>query len=144
MKVAMIMIEDFLVLFLQSVDEVHVSMLDNHDGVSHNNNNAQHQSGSQPHGIMRKLPEDAEGAMVMVAMEDSLNGPVAALIRLVDPPVFDNFLEAAIPLRFIFFLVGPDYSNVDYHEVGRAMSTLFSDDVSILLILLTTRGQLPI
>ena len=107
-------------------------MLDNHDSVSHNNNNSQQQHAANIHreGIMRKLPQDAEGAMVMVAMEDSLNGPGAALIRLVDPPVFDNFLEAPIPLRFIFFLVGPDYSNVDYHEVGRAMSTLFSDDVS--------------
>ena len=81
---------------------------------------------------MRKIPEDAEGAMVMVAMEDSLNGPVAALMRINDPPVVDKFLEAPIPLRFIFLLVGPDYSNVDYHEVGRAMSTLFSDDVSII------------
>lgn len=123
-------------------DFVYIPMTEIHDdntGISQNNNNAadgtnaSHETRDQQarEGITRKLDEDAEGALVMTAIEDSLKKPMTVLIRLANPQVHDGLLEAQVPLRFVFFLVGPEYSNVDYHEVGRAMSTLFSDDVSM-------------
>ena len=41
-----------------------------------------------------------------------------------------NLTEVPVPVRFIFFVLGPDHGQVDYHEVGRAMATLMSDTVS--------------
>ncbi len=80
-------------------------------------------------GIMRKIPSGSEAAIVMVATEESFEEPVMTLVRLEEAIVFENFLEVPVPLRFIFFMVGPSFGDTDYHEVGRAMATLFSDEV---------------
>uniref|UniRef100_A0A8C6WFH6 Anion exchange protein 3 n=1 Tax=Neogobius melanostomus TaxID=47308 RepID=A0A8C6WFH6_9GOBI len=36
-------------------------------------------------------------------------------------------LEVPVPVRFLFFLLGPSQSSMDYHEIGRSFSTLMSD-----------------
>ena len=41
-----------------------------------------------------------------------------------------DLTEVPIPVRFIYFLLGPQDSELDYHEVGRSMATLMSDKVS--------------
>ena len=41
-----------------------------------------------------------------------------------------DLTEVPVPVRFIYFLLGPADSDLDYHEVGRAMATLMSDKVS--------------
>ena len=38
-----------------------------------------------------------------------------------------------LPVRFIFFLVGPNDSEEDFHETGRAFATLMSSPVRDLL-----------
>lgn len=35
--------------------------------------------------------------------------------------------EVAIPVRFMFTLLGPRNSDLDYHEIGRSISTLMSN-----------------
>ena len=40
-----------------------------------------------------------------------------------------DLTEVPVPVRFIYFLLGPEDSDLDYHEVGRAMATLMSDKV---------------
>ncbi|XP_071791427.1 band 3 anion transport protein-like isoform X2 [Asterias amurensis] len=110
------------------VDEVRISMLENN-----NNSNVDlplsRRQTMHGDGIMRKIPAGAEAAIVMVATEESFEECVMTLVRLEEATVFENFLEVPVPLRFIFFMVGPSFGNTDYHEVGRAMATLFSDEV---------------
>ena len=79
--------------------------------------------------IMRKIPSGAEAAVVMVATDDAFEEMAMTLVRLEEATVFENFLEVPTPLRFIFFMVGPSFADTDYHEIGRAMATLFSDEV---------------
>lgn len=38
--------------------------------------------------------------------------------------------EIAIPVRFIFILLGPMSSGLDYHEIGRSIATLMSNKVN--------------
>lgn len=34
------------------------------------------------------------------------------------------------PIKFLIMVLGPSRTNVDYHEVGRALATLMSNPVS--------------
>uniref|UniRef100_A0A674NY79 Solute carrier family 4 member 1b (Diego blood group) n=1 Tax=Takifugu rubripes TaxID=31033 RepID=A0A674NY79_TAKRU len=38
-------------------------------------------------------------------------------------------MEAPMPVRFVFVLVGPSSADMDYHETGRAMAALLADKV---------------
>uniref|UniRef100_A0A6Q2ZI62 Anion exchange protein n=1 Tax=Esox lucius TaxID=8010 RepID=A0A6Q2ZI62_ESOLU len=60
---------------------------------------------------------------------DFLERPTVAFVRLKEAVVLDSALEAPVPVRFIFFLVGPNKSDMNYHETGRAMSALMADKV---------------
>uniref|UniRef100_A0A4W4DVW9 Anion exchange protein n=1 Tax=Electrophorus electricus TaxID=8005 RepID=A0A4W4DVW9_ELEEL len=66
-------------------------------------------------------------ALLQKRAVDSLQKPVVAFMRLQDSVVMDGILEAAVPVRFIFMLVGPSHSGVEFHECGRAMGTLMAD-----------------
>lgn len=39
-------------------------------------------------------------------------------------------LQVKIPVRFMFVLLGPPKADIDYHEVGRSISTLMSNTVT--------------
>lgn len=58
---------------------------------------------------------------------DFLQKPVVALVRLSDSVVMESALESPIPIRFVFVLVGPSQSNINYSECGRAMGALMAD-----------------
>jgi len=46
-----------------------------------------------------------------------------------------NLTEVPLPVRFIFVLLGPTgSSSLDYHEIGRSISTLMADDVCISFV----------
>lgn len=53
-----------------------------------------------------------------------------AFVRLNEAVLLESVLEVPVPVRFIFVLLGPSQSNVDYHEIGRSFSTLMSDKVN--------------
>uniref|UniRef100_A0A4W5Q971 Anion exchange protein n=1 Tax=Hucho hucho TaxID=62062 RepID=A0A4W5Q971_9TELE len=53
--------------------------------------------------------------------------PAMAFVRLGDSVVIEGALEAPVPVRFVFVLVGPSQGGVDYHESGRAMAALMAD-----------------
>uniref|UniRef100_A0A7N8YFX2 Anion exchange protein n=1 Tax=Mastacembelus armatus TaxID=205130 RepID=A0A7N8YFX2_9TELE len=53
--------------------------------------------------------------------------PTTVFVRLKEAVVLDSALEAPVPVRFIFVLVGPSKSDIDYHETGRAMAALMAD-----------------
>uniref|UniRef100_A0A7N8WS94 Anion exchange protein n=1 Tax=Mastacembelus armatus TaxID=205130 RepID=A0A7N8WS94_9TELE len=58
--------------------------------------------------------------------------PVVAFVRLSDSVVMESALECPVPVRFVFVLVGPSASGIDYSESGRAMGALMADWVFCL------------
>uniref|UniRef100_A0A8C2IP47 Solute carrier family 4 member 1a (Diego blood group) n=1 Tax=Cyprinus carpio TaxID=7962 RepID=A0A8C2IP47_CYPCA len=72
---------------------------------------------------------------------ENLQKPVIAFARLRDSVVMEGVLEAPIPVRFVFFLVGPSHSGMDYHESGRAMASLMADWVFTLEAYLATNEK---
>lgn len=49
-------------------------------------------------------------------------------MRLAEGISIPGVTEVPIPVRFIFILLGPKTVDLDYHEVGRAIATLMSND----------------
>ena len=78
--------------------------------------------------IMASLPDDSEGALTLCAAIESISKPIVAFVRLAESKLFKNALEIPLPLRFMFVVLTPKYSeDIDCHEVGRAFSTLMSN-----------------
>lgn len=65
--------------------------------------------------------------MFSIGALDFLQKPVVAFVRLSDSVVMESALESPIPIRFIFVLVGPSRSGMNYSESGRAMGALMAD-----------------
>lgn len=51
-------------------------------------------------------------------------------MRLKEAIALDSALEAPEPVRFVFLLIGPSSSDMDYYETGRAMAALMANKVS--------------
>ena len=79
--------------------------------------------------IRNKIPADAQATTVLVGAHNGLSCTVSAFVRLAFGCELGNFAEVNIPVRFVIVLLGPDDDNVDYHEVGRSISTLMSDKI---------------
>ncbi|OCT57724.1 hypothetical protein XELAEV_18003183mg [Xenopus laevis] len=77
--------------------------------------------------LLEKIPENAEASVVLVGCVEFLEQPTMAFVRLQEAVELDCVLEVSIPVRFLFVLLGPSTSNLDYHEIGRSISTLMSD-----------------
>ncbi|XP_066543095.1 anion exchange protein 3 [Hoplias malabaricus] len=77
--------------------------------------------------LMAKIPKDAEATVVLVGCVDFLEQPAMAFVRLNEAVMLESVLEVPVPVRFIFVLLGPSQTNIDYHEIGRSFSTLMSD-----------------
>lgn len=67
---------------------------------------------------------------------DFLERPTVAFVRLKESAVLGSAMEAPMPVRFVFVLVGPGKTDMDYHETGRAMAALMADKVSSLTLCL--------
>ncbi|KAH9489557.1 Anion exchange protein 3, partial [Bulinus truncatus] len=76
---------------------------------------------------MRRIPKRAEASNVLVGQVDFLKKPAMAFVRLAEGQLLENLTEVPLPVRFIFILLGPDKGGMDYHEVGRSLSTLMSN-----------------
>ncbi|XP_056607836.1 solute carrier family 4 member 1a (Diego blood group) [Triplophysa dalaica] len=91
----------------------------------------------------RDMVDRVEASVVLSGVVENLQKPVVAFARLRDSVVLDGVLESSIPVRFVFFLLGPSQSGLDYHESGRAMATLMADWVfSLEAYLATTEKDL--
>ncbi|XP_078535258.1 anion exchange protein 3 isoform X2 [Lissotriton helveticus] len=77
--------------------------------------------------LLEKIPDDAEAAVVLVGCVEFLEQPTMAFVRLNESVFLESVLEVPIPVRFLFILLGPRQSNMDYHEIGRSIATLMSD-----------------
>uniref|UniRef100_A0A8C5DGA7 Anion exchange protein n=1 Tax=Gouania willdenowi TaxID=441366 RepID=A0A8C5DGA7_GOUWI len=60
---------------------------------------------------------------------ESLERPTIAFVRLKEATALDSALEAPMPVRFVFVLIGPSKMEIDYHETGRTMAALMADKV---------------
>lgn len=77
--------------------------------------------------LLEKIPENAEATVVLVGSVDFLEQPTMAFVRLQEAVELDCVLEVPVPVRFLFVLLGPPSTNMDYHQIGRSISTLMSD-----------------
>nr|XP_061800207.1 electrogenic sodium bicarbonate cotransporter 1-like isoform X1 [Nerophis lumbriciformis] len=79
--------------------------------------------------FMKKLPRDAEASNVLVGEVDFLESPFVAFVRLQHAVMLGALTEVPVPTRFLFVLLGPRGKAKSYHEIGRAIATLMSDEV---------------
>uniref|UniRef100_A0A674MIH0 Anion exchange protein n=1 Tax=Takifugu rubripes TaxID=31033 RepID=A0A674MIH0_TAKRU len=79
--------------------------------------------------FMKKLPRDAEASNVLVGEVDFLDTPFVAFVRLQKAVMLGALTEVPVPTRFLFILLGPKGKAKSYHEIGRAIATLMSDEV---------------
>ncbi|CAK1554059.1 unnamed protein product [Leptosia nina] len=77
--------------------------------------------------IMKRIPDDAEATTVLVGAVGFLDQPTIAFVRLAQGILMPSITEVPIPVRFMFILLGPTTADLDYHEVGRSISTLMSN-----------------
>ncbi|XP_078062764.1 electrogenic sodium bicarbonate cotransporter 1-like isoform X4 [Mustelus asterias] len=79
--------------------------------------------------FMKKLPRDAEASNVLVGEVDFLDTPFIAFVRLKEAVMLGALTEVPVPTRFLFILLGPKGKAKSYHEIGRAIATLMSDEL---------------
>ncbi|XP_063998029.1 electroneutral sodium bicarbonate exchanger 1-like [Pogoniulus pusillus] len=79
--------------------------------------------------LLKRIPVAAEACSVLVAELDSLQQPVVAFVRLAQAVLLPGLTQVPVPTRFLFVLLGPAGKAQQYHEVGRCMATLMTDEV---------------
>nr|XP_032807288.1 sodium bicarbonate cotransporter 3-like isoform X10 [Petromyzon marinus] len=79
--------------------------------------------------FLRKIPQGAEASNVLVGEVDFLERPVIAFVRLSPAVLLSGLAEVPIPTRFLFILLGPSGKATQYHEIGRSIATLMSDEI---------------
>ncbi|XP_035244180.1 electroneutral sodium bicarbonate exchanger 1 isoform X1 [Anguilla anguilla] len=79
--------------------------------------------------FMKKIPTGAEASNVLVGELDFLERPIVAFVRLSPAILLSGLTEVPIPTRFMFILLGPDGKGQQYHEIGRSMATIMTDEI---------------
>ncbi|CAL1544319.1 unnamed protein product [Lymnaea stagnalis] len=79
--------------------------------------------------FMKKIPAGAEAANIFVGEVDYLNHQIVAFIRLTKAQVLGDLTEVPVPTRFVFLLLGPLGNQNKFHEIGRSIATLMSDEI---------------
>ncbi|KAL0978305.1 hypothetical protein UPYG_G00168670 [Umbra pygmaea] len=79
--------------------------------------------------FMKKIPIGAEASNILVGELDFLERPVVAFVRLSPAVLLTGLTEVPIPTRFLFILLGPDGKAQQYHEIGRSMATIMTDEI---------------
>jgi len=77
--------------------------------------------------ILKRIPAGAEAIVVLVGAVDFLDQPTIAFVRLAEGVFMPSLTEVTIPVRFMFTLLGPRNADLDYHEIGRSISTLMAN-----------------
>ncbi|XP_011500555.1 PREDICTED: electroneutral sodium bicarbonate exchanger 1 [Ceratosolen solmsi marchali] len=103
-----------------------VSITRNHSASALENGDANHRGNTH---FMRKIPAGAEASNILVGEVDFLDKTLSAFIRLSQASIMGDLTEVPVPTRFIFILLGPAGGISNFHEIGRAMATLMSDEV---------------
>ncbi|XP_070795256.1 anion exchange protein 4 [Pituophis catenifer annectens] len=77
----------------------------------------------------KKIPVGTEVANILVGEVSFLEKPFIAFVRLQNSMLLGSLTEVAFPSRFLFILLGPRARLKAYHEIGRAMATLLTDEL---------------
>jgi len=94
--------------------------------VGNGSENTEHKVNSH---FMKKIPKGAEASNILVGEVDFLEKPLSAFIRLQEATILGDLTEVPVPTRFLFVLLGPFGGIQRYHEIGRAVATVMSDEV---------------
>ena len=78
---------------------------------------------------MKKIPKGAEASNILVGEVDFLEKPFSAFIRLQEAAILGDLTEVPVPTRFLFIMLGPCGKLSTYHEIGRSVATIMSDEV---------------
>lgn len=81
----------------------------------------------QESDIKCRIPEGAEATNVLVGTLDDLEDSVLAFVRLAKGCNLAQVSEVSIPVRFLFVMLGPSENKESYHQIGRSIATLMSD-----------------
>ncbi|XP_024935831.1 electroneutral sodium bicarbonate exchanger 1 isoform X10 [Cephus cinctus] len=103
-----------------------ISISRNHSSTGLENGDINHKGNTH---FMRKIPPGAEASNILVGEVDFLDKTLSAFIRLSQAGIMGDLTEVPVPTRFIFVLLGPTGGISGFHEIGRAMATLMSDEV---------------
>jgi len=79
--------------------------------------------------FMKKIPKGAEASNILVGEVDFLEKPFSAFIRLQEAAILGDLTEVPVPTRFLFIMLGPCGKLSTYHEIGRSVATIMSDEV---------------
>ncbi|XP_015214447.1 sodium-driven chloride bicarbonate exchanger isoform X4 [Lepisosteus oculatus] len=79
--------------------------------------------------FMKKIPPGAEASNILVGELEFLDRPVVAFVRLSPAVLLTGLAEVPIPTRFLFILLGPLGKLQQYHEIGRSIATLMTDEI---------------
>ncbi|KAK6326956.1 hypothetical protein J4Q44_G00026010 [Coregonus suidteri] len=79
--------------------------------------------------FMKKIPPGAEASNVLVGEVEFLERPIIAFIRLSPAVLLTGLTEVPVPTRFLFLLLGPFGKGPQYHEIGRSIATLMTDEI---------------
>ncbi|CAM2118372.1 unnamed protein product [Caretta caretta] len=79
--------------------------------------------------FQKKIPAEAEVSNILVGEVDFLEKPFIAFIRLQEAVELGALTEVAFPSRFLFILLGPRAKVKAYHEIGRAVATVLTDEL---------------
>ncbi|XP_043825311.1 sodium bicarbonate cotransporter 3 isoform X1 [Dromiciops gliroides] len=79
--------------------------------------------------FMRKIPTGAEASNVLVGEVHFLERPIIAFVRLSPAVLLSGLTEVPVPTRFLFLLLGPSGKAPQYHEIGRSIATLMTDEI---------------
>ncbi|XP_043116081.1 sodium bicarbonate cotransporter 3 isoform X7 [Puntigrus tetrazona] len=79
--------------------------------------------------FMKKIPPGAEASNVLVGEVDFLEHPIIAFIRLSPAVLLTGLTEVPVPTRFLFLMLGPFGKGGQYHEIGRSIATLMTDEI---------------
>ena len=90
----------------------------------------------QESDVKSRIPEGAEATNVLVGTLDELKQPVLAFVRLAKGCHLEQMTEVSIPVRFLFVLLGPSNNGESYHQMGRSIATLMSDQVTCCIVVI--------
>lgn len=78
---------------------------------------------------MKKIPPGSEASNILVGEVEFLKSTIIAFVRLSKAVLLGDLTEVPLPTRFLFILLGPEGNQSDYHEIGRSIATLMSDEI---------------
>ncbi|XP_020280294.1 band 3 anion exchange protein isoform X2 [Pseudomyrmex gracilis] len=103
------------------------TVVDIKEELTYMSSNEDLKKGTHNEYILKRIPPGAEATVVLVGAVDFLDQPTIAFVRLAEGVFIPSITEVTIPVRFMFTLLGPRNADLDYHEIGRSISTLMSN-----------------